>query len=250
MPTLGQSLPGVSPNSCAVNRLTTDDMRLLTTRGWLSLCEPSFADVLLGKGRVQVLEVCEPLFHPGDPSTGLFGVLTGGLGVSFVVPEFGPSMAHLALPGAWFGEMALVRRARTTGVQATRPSRVVFIATRDIEALVLQDPRWWTSMALLAVLNGQLAMGVAYDLMLRDPQQRCVATLLRLAGFRHGTPRPMGPVELDLTQSDLAHMTNMSRNSIGAILRGLRDSKLIDVDYGQLIILDPHGLMQSLTADG
>lgn len=250
MPTLGQSLPEVSPNSCTVNRLTTDDMRLLMTRGWLSLCEPSFAEALLGRGRVQVLEMSEPLFHPGDPSTGIFGVLSGGLGVSFVVPEFGPSVAHHVLPGAWFGEMALVRRVRTVGVQATRLSRVAFVAIRDIEALVREEPRWWSSMALLAVLNGQLAMGVAYDLMLRDPQQRCVATLLRLAGFRHGTPRPMGPVELDITQADLAHMTNMSRNSIGAILRGLRESKLIEVDYGQLIILDPHGLMQSLTADG
>ena len=225
-------------------------MRLLMSRGWLSLCERGFADAALGKARVQVLEAGEPLFHAGDSSTGIFGVLSGGLGLSFVVREFGPSIAHLMQPGAWLGEMAMARRARTVGVHATRPTRLAFIATRDLDTLVAGDARCWTSLALLPVLNGQLAMGAAYDLMLRDPMQRSAATLLRLAGFRHAAPRPMGPVELDITQADLAHMTNLSRNSIGAILRRLRDQKCVDVDYRQLLILDPEGLMRILTPDG
>lgn len=233
-----------------VNRVTVDDMRFLMARGWLSLCDPQFMEAMLAKARVQVLETGEPLFHPGDPSNGLYGVLSGGLGVSFVVPEFGPTTAHIMLPGAWFGETALTRGTRTIGVTATRLTRVVFVATRDIDALVARHPRCWTELAMLAVLNGQLAMGAAYDLMLRDPRQRCTATLLRLAGFRHGTPRPMGPVELDLTQTDLAHMTNLSRNSVGTILKALRQEKCIEMEYGQLLILDPEKLMRVLKPEG
>jgi CRP/FNR family transcriptional regulator, cyclic AMP receptor protein len=233
-----------------VNRLTIDDMRFLRSRGWLSLCEAAFAEALLGKCRVHVLEAGDTLFHPGDPSTGLYGILSGSVGVSIVVPEFGPTLAHLMLPGAWFGETALVRRVRASGVRATRATRVVFIAMRDTEALVAQDARRWPALALIAVLNGQLAMGAAYDLMLRDPQQRCAATLLRLGGFRHGVPRPMSPVQLDITQSDLAQMTNLSRNSVGAILRVLKTRDCIDVDYGQLLITNPEKLAQVLTPEG
>lgn len=218
-------------------------------RGWLSLCEPSFAEALLRRGRVNVLEPGEPLFHPGDASSGIFGVLSGGLGVSFVVPEFGPTLAHIMLPGAWFGEMAFMRRPRTTGVHATRAARLISIAMRDIDALVSQDSRRWAQLAQLAVLNGQLAMGAAYDLMLRDSHKRCVATLLRLGGFRHGVPRPFAPVTLDITQTDLAHMTNLSRNSVGAILRALRNAQCVDVEYGQLLITDPARLAQMLAPD-
>lgn len=177
-------------------------------------------------------------------------MLTGGLGVSFVVPEAGPTLAHLLLPGAWFGEMAMVRGLRTIGVHATRAARVILVAMRDVEALVAQDARRWTQFAQLAVINGQLAMGAACDLMLRDTRKRCVATLLRLGGFRHGVPRPFSPVMLDITQTDLANMTNLSRNSVGAILRALKDRQCVDVEYGQLLITDPAKLAQLLAPEG
>ncbi len=67
--------------------------------GWLSLCEPAFAEVVLGKTRIQVLEAGDPLFHPGDQSTGIFGLLSVAVAVSFVVPEFGPLSGHLAAAG-------------------------------------------------------------------------------------------------------------------------------------------------------
>lgn len=220
------------------------------TAGWLSLCEPAFAEAVLERARIHVLESGDPLFHPGDPVTGIFGLLSGALAMSFHVPEFGPSVSHIVLPGAWFGETAYVRLPSITGVRATRPSRAVFIATRDIDALVAEEPRRWSGFSLLAVLNGQLAMGAAYDLMLRDPLQRCAATLLRLAGLRHGPQLSTGRVELDITQSDFAHMTNMSRNSVGAILRILRERQCIEVDYRQLLVTDPAQLQALLVSEG
>jgi CRP/FNR family cyclic AMP-dependent transcriptional regulator len=217
--------------------------------GWLSLCEPAFCEAVLERGRIQVLEAGDPLFHAGDPATGIFGLRSGALAMSFLGPEFGPSVSHIVLPGAWFGEAAYVRMANITGVRATRPSRAVILPMRDIEALVAEEPRRWIGFATLAVLNGQLAMGAAYDLMLRDPLQRCAATLLRLAGLRHGPPLTTGEVELDITQSDFAHMTNLSRNSVGAILRVLRERQCIDVDYRQLLITDPAQLKSLLVTE-
>lgn len=246
---LGQfNLPRLS-NCCAVKHLTGDDARFLMKLGWLGLCEPAFGTAVLDRCRIQVVEAGEALFHPGDPSSGLFGLLSGALAMSFAVPEFGPTIVHTILPGAWLGETALVREDHSVGAHATRDSRVVFLAARDIDALVAEDCGRWRGFAQLAILNGQIAMGAAYDLMLRDPQQRCVATLLRLAGLRHGPPRDPVPVELDITQSDLAHMTNLSRNSVGAILRILRERHCVDVDYGQLLITDPAGLKALLDAE-
>lgn len=228
--------------SVAVIRLTGDDRQLLLRAGWLGLCEPPFAEAVLKRCRLQVLEAGEVLFHPGDPSHGIFGTLGGAFAVSVAVPEFGPSFSHIMLPGSWFGETALVRRPRIVGVHATRPTRAVFLARRDIEALVAEDPRRWAAFTLIPVLNNQLAIGAGYDLTLREPLQRCAATLLRLAGLRHGPPLIPVPLELDITQAELAHMTNLSRNSIGAILRILRERNCVDVDYRQLVITDPDAL--------
>jgi len=233
-----------------VNRASADDTRLLLTVGWLSQCEPAFGEAVFARGRIQVLAADEPLFHPGDPSTGLYGVLSGAVAVSFSVPEFGPSISHILQPGAWFGETAYVRKPHIIGVRATRATRAVFLAARDIESLVAHEPLRWTDFAQLALLNAQLAMGAAYDLMLRDPLHRCAATLLRLAGLRHGPPLAAAqPVELDITQVDLAYMTNLSRNSVGAILRVLREKQCVDVDYRQLLVTDVEGLKALLSAE-
>jgi len=249
LPNLGQSFSLRAPISEAVKTLTGEDRRILTTAGWLSLCEPAFVEAVLGKTRIQVLEPGEHLYRPGDPSNGIFGLLSGAFAVSFVVPEFGPTVSHIMLPGAWFGETAFARKPRNTGVHAMRATRAVFLAMRDIDALVQEEPSRWVDFARLAVLNGELAMGAAYDLMLRDPLHRCAATLLRLAGLRHGQPLAHGQVELDISQADLAHMTNLSRNSVGAILRILREHQCVDMDYRQLMITDPARLESFLHAD-
>ena len=249
LPSLGQSFCPRSPKSEAVKPLTGEDTRILKTAGWLSLCEPAFVDAVLGKTRIQVLEAGEHLYRPGDPSNGIYGLLSGAFAVSFVVPESGPTVSHIILPGAWFGETAFARKPRNTGVHAMRATRAVVLPMRDIDALVQEEPRRWTGFVQLAILNGQLAMGAAYDLMLRNPLQRCAATLLRLAGLRHGQPLVEGPVELDISQADLAHMTNLSRNSVGALLRVLRDQQCVDVDYRQLMITDPRRLKTLLHAD-
>lgn len=247
---MGNRSPAGPPKLSLVIRMTDDDRQLLLNAGWLGLCDPPLAEAVLRYCRLRVMEAGEVLFHPGDPAHGIFGTLSGAFAVSIVVPESGPSVSHILLPGAWFGETAFVRRTRIVGVHATRPTRAVFLATRDIEALVAEDPRRWTSFTLLALLNSQIAIGSGYDLMLREPLQRCAATLLRLAGLRHSPPLIPVPLELDITQADLAHMTNLSRNSVGAILRILRDRNCVDVDYRQLVITDPARLREVLAPEG
>jgi hypothetical protein len=44
-------------------------------------------------------------------------------------------------------------------------------------------------------------------------------------------------------------MTNLSRNSVGAILRVLREKQCVDVDYRQLLVTDVEGLKALLSAE-
>ena len=229
--------------------LTLEDRRLLTERGWLSLCSPELRDGVLAKCRVQVLEPGASLFRHGDPATGLVAVLSGAFAVSIVVPEFGPTVSHVMRPGAWFGESAYFGQPRSIGVHATRMARAGLLAMSDINAMVHADPGLWTAFAQLAVLNGQLAIGAAYDLMLRDPRQRCAATLLRLSGLRHAPPLSGTPFELDITQADLAHMTNLSRNTVAVILKEFRAAHCVDWNYRHIRVLNSEWLQQILSAD-
>lgn len=233
-----------------MQRLTTDEKRHLLSTGWLSLCAPDFGDAVLARTRIQVVGTGEALYHPGDPSLSLVAVLSGAFAVSVVVPEFGPSVSHVMQPGAWFGEAALAGQPRIIGVHATRPSRAGILSMTDVRAIAAELPDLWTDFARLSILNGQLAIGAAYDMMMLDPRRRCAATLLRLSGLRHMPPLTRGPIEIDITQSDLAHMACMSRNTAARVLKQFRDTGLIDWSYRRLRVLKPGALASMLNAEG
>jgi hypothetical protein len=64
---------------------------------------------------------------------------------------------------------------------------------------------------------GDLTVTIASDLMIRDSDRRRAAAVLRLAGCRYARSRDVTPVEVPLTQNELAGGANLSRNSVGTI---------------------------------
>lgn len=233
-----------------MHRLSVDDKKLLLTTGWLSLCAQPFGEAVLARVRVQLLDEGETLYRPGDPSDGLVAAVSGAFAVSVAVPEFGPTVSHVMLPGAWFGEAALASQPRNIGVHATRASRAGILAMADIKAIVAEHPDFWTEFTRLSILNGQLAIGAGYDMMILDPRRRCAATLLRLAGLRHMPAPSRVPVDIDISQADLAHMACMSRNTVMRILKEFRASGCVDWSYRHLQVIDPCALSDILKREG
>jgi hypothetical protein len=64
---------------------------------------------------------------------------------------------------------------------------------------------------------GDLTVTIASDLMIRDSDRRRAAAVLRLAGCRYARSRDVIPVEVPLTQNELAGGANLSRNSVVTI---------------------------------
>lgn len=231
-----------------MTRQNTTASEFLASAGWLSQTSSDFSAAVLRRCRHTQFEAGEVVYAPGEAATGLYGLASGGAAIAVVAAELGPTVAHFMQPGAWFGENAYSGALRVLGIKTTRRSELFFLSVADINEIVEADWRQWSSFARLSVINSSLAMGAAYDLMIRDPRKRCMATLLRLAGWRHSDLRPSRP-EIDISQSDLAHMANLSRNMVGTILQPLRKMNLIDWDYRKVVILQPESLLQLATRD-
>ena len=95
---------------------------------------------------------------------------------------------------------------------------------------------------MLALCNFDLAMSALDDLMIRDHTKRCLAVLLRLGDCRDANLTEKEPIELDVSQGDIATMANLSRNAVGTVLRDLEARGVISLDYRMVKILDPKGL--------
>ena len=215
--------------------------------GWLSHTPLSFQRAVLDRCLHEQFKAGTQVYSIGDEPGGMFGIVSGGLGVSIAPGEHGPYIAHFAMPGTWFGEAsAITRQPRRVGLIATRDSELLHLPLRAIDEIVRRDPSAWRFFALVTIGFLDLAVGGIDDLMIRDHIKRFVAILLRMGDCRYFNTRGEGPIEVDVNHEDLAHMANVARTTAGTILRKLEADGHVALSYRRIIILAPDTLRKML----
>lgn len=224
-----------------------DAAKILLDNGWLSQTPPSFQQSVLERCNLNHFEQGTTIYSVGDPSGGMFGLLSGGLAISVAPGERGPYVAHFARPGAWFGEgSAITGQPRKVGLLTTRKTCLLKLPLHAIREITGKDPASWRLFAMAAMSHVDVAMGACDDLMIRDPGNRCIAILLRLAGRQHASPADASPAEVDLSQSDIADIANVARTTLNSTLRKLEDAGTLALSYRQIRILSPKALRAML----
>jgi CRP/FNR family transcriptional regulator, cyclic AMP receptor protein len=218
------------------------------SKGWLRQTPAAFQRAVLDRCILEKFRPGVPIYAVGDEPGGMYGIVTGALGVSVATAKQGVYTAHLALPGSWFGQAAaFTRQPRKVGLTATRNSQLLHLPLRSIDEIVKRDPAAWRFFGLLTINHLDLAMGGADDLMIRDHAERFVAILLRAGNCRHHTnSRDNQPVEIDLNHEDLANMANVARTTAGAVLRKLEADGHLALSYRRISIFAPDTLRKML----
>ncbi len=217
--------------------------KFLASHGWLSLVPEVFRGAVLAKCHVRSFERGDAVYRLDDPPGGLFGLASGGIALEIAPGARSPYIAHFMRPGIWFGTAALLTgQPRRVGITATRSSVVLHLQASDFLAIASHQPEAWRWLSLILLLNNELAISVCDDLMIRDPKERATAILLRLSGCHSGAPEADNPTELDLTHDELARMTNLSRTTIGSLLREYEAEGWIEQSYRCISIRNPAAL--------
>ena len=216
---------------------------IVASKGWLRHTPASFRRTVLQRCRLEQFAAGKSVYSIGDEPGGMFGIVSGCLGVSVAPGEEGPYTAHVGMLGTWFGEAAaFTRQPRRVGLTATRETELLHLPLCAIDEIVRQDPGAWRFFGLVTIDHLDLAIGGADDLMIRDHLKRLLAVLLRLGNCRHVSPRDGQPIEVDTSHEDLAHMANVARTTAGAILRELAANGHVALSYRRISILAPDTL--------
>jgi len=216
-------------------------------RGWLSEMPPAFQCSVMERCRLQHYGPKESIYSVGDPPGGMYGLITGGVGISVAPHERGPYVAHFMKPGSWFGEAAAISgEPRRVGVAATRDTDLLHLPLHGIHEIVREDPGNWRLFALATMRHLDLAMGTCDDLRIRDPVNRCIATILRLGGRRQASPADSSPIEIDLSQDDIAVLANVARTTLNTVLRDLETTGRVERSYRRIRILVPTAMRAML----
>ena len=183
----------------------------------------------------------------GDPPGGMFGLVSGALNLSIAPNERGLYFTHVAWPGSWFGEAAaFTGQPRRVGLAAARDSELLHLPLHGIREIVVNNPSAWRFFALVTIGHLDVTIGAHDDLMIRDHVKRCIAVLLRLSGCRLSSPPDFAPVEIDLSQEDIALMSNVARTTASAVLRKLEALGHLEQSYRRIRILAPDALRAML----
>jgi CRP/FNR family cyclic AMP-dependent transcriptional regulator len=220
---------------------------IVAGHGWLHLVPASFRDAVLKRSLVMTAAAGETIYRVGDPPGGLYGLVSGSLGVSIAPGEKGPYLPHFIRPGTWVGEgSAVTGGPRIIGLDATRHCCLLHLPLHALQEILFKDPTQWRCLALLTMLHLDTAIGAADDLMIRDHVKRCVAILLRLGGCRRPGATDRMPVDVHVNQNDLAHLANIARTTAGGILRSLASQGHIEHSYRHIRIVAPDALRAML----
>ena len=203
------------------------DVELLAGRGWLSFTPPAFRDRVLPRLRLREYRKRESVYSVGDPTSGLLGIVSGGVEIEVPPPGATPHLVHYASTGFWFGEWSFIVGVRRSGsVVATRPTTLSLLPAADCRAILKADPSAWQWFALLSAMTTELSVGFVTDSLLADPTHRLAALLLRLSGMRSIAFQNREPSRVYLSREKLAHLAGLTRNSVIPVLRRLRGARM------------------------
>jgi len=218
---------------------------LASHQGWLSEMPLGFRSAVLERVLFRAFMAKETIHIVGDDPAGMYGLMNGSIRVVLAGRERGPYVVHLFRPVTWFGEgPAIIGQPRPVTLIAARPVTILYLTQRAMSEIAQLDAAYWKCFVVPLMGHLDTSLGAWTDLMIRNPDERLVAVLLRLGGCR--SMDNTGPIELDVSQDEIAAMTNLSRSTAGSIMRTWESEGLLALGYGQVTILAPDRLRQCL----
>lgn len=215
--------------------------------GWLGQVEPSLAEMILRTGRLKQFADGDEIYGLWQSQNCLHGVASGCVKMLVAVNEQDPKFGHLAGPGFWFGEAAVVTGSASLMEVTASGATETFVITRSqIDQIAADYQAMWPSVALLCVLNLGTAIAVGEDLMIRNSRKRLVALLLRLSSRRSCFQKVPHLTSIPINWNELAEAANLSRSKVGAILSELSKQGLIRTKQKKIEILYATGLERLL----
>jgi CRP/FNR family cyclic AMP-dependent transcriptional regulator len=211
------------------------------TRGWFADCHPRFRREFLALARPKSYAAGSVIYQAGDVGQDVFGISSGVVTLQSRLTHPDAVLLHMLRPGEWFGTVpVLLQRSRRVTAVARTDVNLLRVQGDELRALLRRRPEWFVELGRDAIYNMDLAMQIAADLLIRDASARCAAVLLRLAGRRWASGPEAGmPSEIPASQTELAMLCNVSRNTFSRVVREFSSRRLVTLDYRSLTVNDP-----------
>ncbi|MDW3687356.1 Crp/Fnr family transcriptional regulator [Cupriavidus sp. CV2] len=214
--------------------------RLHASHWFVTLPEPMREQMLAAAGLLS-MQPGETLFRRGDPPCGLYFLLDGALTAGSTDARGKESLLTVIEPTTWFGEISLFDGLPCThDVVAVGRALLLHMPQAALLRLLDAEPRCWRHFALLMAQKVRVVFRSTEAFSLLSASQRLAARLLWIAEGYGGMS--VGLTRIGLTQERLASMLALSRQTTNQILKDLESQGIVQLQCGELRILDTERL--------
>lgn len=216
--------------------------------------DPPLLAALPEEARASLLQRCRRrqyargayLVYEGDPGDSLHLIVRGRVAVLIGGVDGNPFTVALMSAGDFFGEQALLNRAAVRGasIQAIEPTETLVVGRGEFEELRQQHPE--VDRLLIGVLVAMVDRLTRQVAELTDVPgtvriyRRIVALAELYAGDDAGPPA--SPIEIPLTQDQLAGLAGVHLRLTSRVLGEARTAGLLDTSKRRLVVRDLEGL--------
>jgi CRP-like cAMP-binding protein len=195
---------------------------------------------LLSLARRRVFKRGEVVFHRDDPADSLHLINKGRFAVRVMTPLGEPATIAIRGPGDSFGEMALVGGTRRSAtIEALEEAETFCVYEGDFHRLRREHPE--INQLLIGFLASEVRMlnERLLEALYVPVERRVLRRVVELAQL-YGTGD--GPVEVPLTQEELAGLAGTSRATVNQVLRAEQEKGTVELRRGKTVVLDPDTL--------
>ncbi len=233
---------------------TTDKQHILSfLRGgaWFGALPGGLQSEIIEYSAIRTYAAKEIISHESRPARGLQAILQGQISVSRLGGNNKDFLLHIGGPGFWFGELAvLVGGPTAVTFTARTKTRTLYLSQAKFDRIVADEPSYIRPFAemigqRMAMLIENFAASVSLppDEYLRIRLADLVA-MWRLDGVDDDV------IEVALSQSDLARMLGVSRQTVNRFLQNLEADGLIETSFRSIRILEPLKLRRETQSTG
>ncbi len=220
-----------------------DRRRLLGSVSIFSSLDEKQLDLLLGATTTKRLAPKEILFRKGDAGNQLYGILSGSLKVMATGSDGKDVMFTLMGRGEVIGEISLLDSGeRSATAVAVEQTELLTLHRRELIPFLESHPQAAIGLAGVLAARVRRLSERAEDRQTMPLPGRMAKRLISLSEQYGKHPIVGGPVEVRLSQQDLADLVGTSRESVNKQLRAWEELGIVQIGRGRVILKRPEAL--------
>ncbi|MBK0062923.1 MULTISPECIES: Crp/Fnr family transcriptional regulator [unclassified Acinetobacter] len=205
---------------------------------WFSQLPILFQNFIFENAKLLNLEKNQAAFYAGDAFDGIYALLEGSIEICSTNEHGNHFLIAIFEPINWFGEISLVDQSpRSHQAVAVKSSKVLYLSQKNLDLLLKSYPEGWYFLAQLISQKLRFAFLELNAIHSRSLLQH-LAQRLNFILQGYGNIENIENFVIQISQEKLAQMLACSRQTINQLLQELEKKKIVEVNFGKIIIKD------------